>query len=91
MSFDRAITPSPICGPARCAVFTGQYPHQVEGSVGLIDASTAKLAEATAAIGDSQKVLGSTTGGLWISDDQGDSWECLSTQLPPIHAVRFSP
>jgi hypothetical protein len=33
--------------------------------------------------------LGSTTGGLWLSEDQGDSWRCLSTQLPPIHCVRF--
>jgi hypothetical protein len=33
--------------------------------------------------------FGSTTGGLWLSDDQGDSWRCLSAQLPPIHCVRF--
>jgi hypothetical protein len=33
--------------------------------------------------------MGSTTGGLWLSEDQGDSWRCLSTQLPPIYAVRF--
>ena len=33
--------------------------------------------------------FGSTTGGLWFSEDQGDSWRCLSTQLPPIHCVRF--
>ena len=33
--------------------------------------------------------LGSTTGGLWVSQDQGDSWQCLSTQLPPVYAVRF--
>lgn len=31
VAFDRAITPSPLCGPARCAVFSGQYPHQVPG------------------------------------------------------------
>jgi hypothetical protein len=33
--------------------------------------------------------LGSTTGGLWISENQGDAWKCLSTQLPPVYAVRF--
>jgi hypothetical protein len=33
--------------------------------------------------------LGSTTGGLWLSEDQGDNWKCLSTQLPPVYAVRF--
>jgi hypothetical protein len=36
-----------------------------------------------------QLAFGSTTGGLWLSQDQGDSWRCLSTQLPPIHCVRF--
>lgn len=33
--------------------------------------------------------MGSTTGGLWISEDQGDSWRCVSTHLPPIYCVRF--
>ena len=37
----------------------------------------------------SRLAFGSTTGGLWLSEDQGDSWRCLSTQLPPIHCVRF--
>jgi hypothetical protein len=34
--------------------------------------------------------IGSTTGGLWLSEDQGDSWQTLSAHLPPIHAVRFA-
>jgi hypothetical protein len=33
--------------------------------------------------------FGSTTGSLWISDDQGDSWQTISTHLPPVYAVRF--
>ena len=33
--------------------------------------------------------FGSTTGSLWASDDQGDSWQCVSTHLPPVYAVRF--
>jgi hypothetical protein len=33
--------------------------------------------------------MGSTTGSLWISDDAGDAWTCLSSHLPPIYAVRF--
>ena len=37
----------------------------------------------------SRLALGSTSGGLWTSDDQGDSWRCLSTHLPPIYCVRF--
>ena len=34
--------------------------------------------------------FGSTTGGLWISENRGDSWQCVSAHLPPIAAVRFS-
>jgi hypothetical protein len=33
--------------------------------------------------------MGSTTGGLWVSDDGGESWRTISTALPPIYAVRF--
>ena len=33
--------------------------------------------------------FGSTTGALWISEDQGDSWESLGEHFPPIYAVRF--
>ena len=33
--------------------------------------------------------FGSTTGGLWVSEDQGDNWACVSHTLPPVHAVRF--
>jgi len=33
--------------------------------------------------------MGSTTGGLWLTEDQGDTWTLLSAHLPPIHAVRF--
>ena len=34
--------------------------------------------------------IGSTTGGLWISENRGDSWQCLSAHLPPIACVRFA-
>ena len=33
--------------------------------------------------------FGSTTGGLWVSEDQGDSWACVTHTLPPVYAVRF--
>jgi len=33
--------------------------------------------------------FGSTTVSLWVSKDQGDSWQCLSNFLPPIYVVRF--
>ena len=42
-----------------------------------IDASGDTLAVAT------------TTGALWTSRDQGDSWQEVSRDLPPIYAVRF--
>jgi photosystem II stability/assembly factor-like uncharacterized protein len=33
--------------------------------------------------------FGSTTGSLWVSEDQGDSWQSVSHHLPPIACVRF--
>jgi hypothetical protein len=34
-------------------------------------------------------LMGSTTGGLWASDDGGDRWATVPARLPPIYAVRF--
>lgn len=34
--------------------------------------------------------FGSTTGSLWVTEDGGDSWQTLSTSLPPIYCVRFA-
>lgn len=34
-------------------------------------------------------LMGSTTGGLWVSENGGDAWQEVSTTLPPIYAVRF--
>jgi hypothetical protein len=34
--------------------------------------------------------MGSTTGGLWTSDDGGESWRQVSAHLPPIYCVRFA-
>lgn len=34
--------------------------------------------------------MGSTTGGLWISDDQGEHWQQAQVRLPPVYAVRFA-
>ncbi len=33
--------------------------------------------------------MGSTTGGLWLSENGGEGWQCLSAHLPPIYCVRF--
>jgi len=34
--------------------------------------------------------FGSTTGGLWVSEDQGDKWSMISHTLPPVYSVRFA-
>jgi photosystem II stability/assembly factor-like uncharacterized protein len=34
-------------------------------------------------------LMGSTSGGLWATQDAGDSWQTVSLNLPPIFAVRF--
>jgi len=33
--------------------------------------------------------MGSTTGGLWASDDAGESWRLINAHLPPVYAVRL--
>jgi photosystem II stability/assembly factor-like uncharacterized protein len=33
--------------------------------------------------------MGSTTGGLWVSDTAGDDWQLVNAHLPPIYAVRL--
>jgi photosystem II stability/assembly factor-like uncharacterized protein len=33
--------------------------------------------------------FGSTTGSLWVSEDAGDSWQTITSHLPPIYAVTF--
>lgn len=35
--------------------------------------------------------FGSTTGSLWVSENGGDDWHCVSEHLPPIYALRFVP
>lgn len=34
--------------------------------------------------------MGSSTGGLWVSDDAGESWQCLGAHLPPIYCIQFA-
>ena len=34
--------------------------------------------------------MGSTTGNVWVSEDQGDSWSLVSSTLPQVYAVRFA-
>ncbi len=36
-----------------------------------------------------QLAFGSTTGSVWVSADEGDSWSLLSSNLPPVYALRF--
>ena len=35
-------------------------------------------------------IFGSSTGGVWISEDGGDSWNCASNTLPQIYVVQFA-
>jgi len=39
--------------------------------------------------GGERLAMGSTTGGLWFSEDGGDRWTQSPARLPPIYAVRF--
>ena len=35
-------------------------------------------------------VMGSTTGGCWVSEDGGGQWQLVSAHLPPIYSVAFA-
>lgn len=37
----------------------------------------------------SQLVMASTTGNMWVTENGGERWECVSNYLPPVYAVRF--
>ncbi len=37
-----------------------------------------------------QLAFGSSTGNLWVTDDQGDTWHAIANHLPPIYAVRYA-
>ncbi len=34
--------------------------------------------------------LGTTTGNVYVSEDAGESWQCVGNNFPPVHSVRFS-
>ncbi|HET6797337.1 MAG TPA: hypothetical protein VFH40_09270 [Gemmatimonadales bacterium] len=33
--------------------------------------------------------FGSTTGSLWVTVDEGDTWQTVAEHFPPVYAVRF--
>ena len=35
-------------------------------------------------------LIGSTTGGLWVSENGGDNWQEIYHTLPPIYALQFA-
>lgn len=35
--------------------------------------------------------MGSSTGGLWVTEDAGESWAEVPARLPPVYAVQFVP
>lgn len=39
--------------------------------------------------GGARLAMGSTTGNLWLSEDEGVSWQHLSAHMPPIAQVAF--
>lgn len=34
-------------------------------------------------------LMGSTTGGVWLSANGGEHWQTISTSMPPVYAVAF--
>ncbi|MFN3230774.1 MAG: exo-alpha-sialidase [Alphaproteobacteria bacterium] len=40
--------------------------------------------------GGDRLAMGSTSGGLWVTGNGGDSWQLLPERLPPVYTVRFA-
>lgn len=38
----------------------------------------------------SRLAMGSTSGGLWVSEDSGESWKEIEARLPPVYCLRFA-
>ena len=38
---------------------------------------------------DGRVCFGSTTGNVYVSEDDGETWCCVGNHFPPIHSVRF--
>jgi hypothetical protein len=34
--------------------------------------------------------FGTTTGNVYVSEDRGETWQCIGNNLPPVHSVRFA-
>lgn len=34
--------------------------------------------------------FGSTTGNVYLSQDRGETWQCLGNNFPPVYSVRFA-
>ena len=41
-------------------------------------------------VDDNVAAFGTTTGNLFLSEDYGENWKCLSHHLPMIHSVHFA-
>ncbi len=37
----------------------------------------------------SRLALGSTTGSIWVTENQGDDWTLISNNLPPVYSIGF--
>jgi photosystem II stability/assembly factor-like uncharacterized protein len=40
-------------------------------------------------VSGSRLAFGTTTGNLFVSEDRGDSWDCIGNYFPPVYSVRF--
>ncbi|EWH09527.1 BNR repeat-containing protein [Catenovulum agarivorans DS-2] len=39
---------------------------------------------------DDMVCFASTTGNLYLSEDRGETWQCLGNNFPPVYSVRFA-
>lgn len=40
-------------------------------------------------VSDDYVCFGSTSGNVYLSEDRGETWQCLGNNFPPVYSVRF--
>ena len=72
--------------------FTPNLIRHVESAIARVEGETVEQVyrHVLDVSSDGERVaFGSTTGSLWVSEDQGDSWQAVSEHLPPVLCVQF--
>ena len=71
-----------------------RFAHQGSIGIGMIDKDTIQVCSGDPFAGakptGERLAIASTTGSLWMSDDSGDSWRLVTSDLPPVFSLDWA-